>query len=152
MKTIFFLTLVWCSGFSLLSHPFPDLPVRADFKFDGEVHIRVEIDPRCFELDPEAEVYLANGVYQALGKKDLAELEKKANALIGKSIKFSFDPPLKEKPVFTYRYTTLGEKPLDKKDQTPVVLQADWKFKSGHGPIRWRYRSGLGTSTTLMAK
>ena len=129
MITFFFLTLVCCSGYSLLSHPFPDLPVRADFKFDGEVHIRVEIDPRCFELDPEAEVYLVNGVYQALGKKDLAELEKKANALIGKSIKFSFDPPLKEKPVFTYRYTTLGEKPLDKKDQTPVVLQADWKFK-----------------------
>ena len=53
----------------------------------------MEIDPRCFEVDPEKEPYLVNGVYQALDKKDLAEMEKKANALIAKSIKFSFDPP-----------------------------------------------------------
>lgn len=129
MRTPFFLIFLWVFAFSGLAHPFPDLPVRADFKFNGEAHITVEIDPRCFEVDPEKEPYLVNGVYQALDKKDLAEMEKKANALIAKSIKFSFDPPLAEKPVFTYRYTTLADKPIDKKDQTPVVLQADWKFK-----------------------
>ena len=114
---------------SVLAHPIPDLPVHAEFKFNGEVHIKVEIDPRCFEVDPEQEPYLVYGVYKALEKKDLAEMEKKANALIAKSIKFSFEPTLTVKPVFTYRYTTLGDKPLDKNDQTPVVLQADWKFK-----------------------
>lgn len=124
-STLLFLSL----GFPVMAHPVPDLPVRAEFKFNGEVRIRVEVDPRCFVADAENEPYLVNGVYKALEKKDFAEMEKKAGELIAKSISFHFDPPVTLKPKFTYDYTTLGDKPIDKKDQTPVVLQAEWKLK-----------------------
>ena len=124
-----FVFLLLFSGFLAVAHPVPDLPVRAQFNFKGEVVIRVEVDPRCFVEDAENEPYLVNGVYQSLSKKDLAELEKKTGELIAKSIGFHFDPAISLEPKFTYYYTTLESKPLDKKDQTPVVIQAEWKFK-----------------------
>ena len=124
-----FAFLLLFSGFLAVAHPVPDLPVRAQFNFKGEVVIRVEVDPRCFVEDAENEPYLVNGVYQALNKKDLADLEKKTGELIAKSIGFHFDPAISLEPKFTYYYTTLESKPLDKKDQTPVVIQAEWKFK-----------------------
>ena len=124
-----FVFLLLFSRFLTVAHPVPDLPVRAQFNFKGEVVIRVEVDPRCFVADAENEPYLVNGVYQALNKKDLADLENKTGELIAKSIGFYFDPPISLEQKFTYYYTTLANKPLDKKDQTPVVIQAEWKFK-----------------------
>jgi len=121
--------LLFSVSFTILAHPVPELPVRAEFEFNGEVRIRVEIDPRCFVEDAKNEPYLVNGVYKVLEKKDLAELEKKAGELIAKSISFHFDPPFTLKPKFNYNYTTLGDKTINKQDQTPVVLQAEWRFK-----------------------
>jgi len=35
------------------AHPVPDIPVRTFFPGDGTARVTVEIDPRCFEPDPE---------------------------------------------------------------------------------------------------
>ena len=129
MKRGSFLLLFWFLGLLAMAHPVPDLPVRADFNFKGEVVIRVEVDPRCFVKDAENEPYLVYGVYKHLEKEDFSKMEEKAVELIRKSIGFHFDPPYSAKPNFTFHYTTLGNKPIVKKEESPVVLQAEWKFE-----------------------
>ena len=129
MKRGSFLLLFWFLGLLAMAHPVPDLPVRADFNFKGEVVIRVEVDPRCFVKDAENEPYLVYGVYKHLEKEDFSKMEETAVELIRKYIGFHFDPPYSAKPNFTFHYTTLGNKPIVKKEESPVVLQAEWKFE-----------------------
>jgi len=129
MNRAFLVVFFLFFNFFTEAHPVPDLPVFTEFNFKGEVVVRVEVDPRCFVADAENEPYLVNGVHQTLNKSDFTKLEKKASELIAGSIGFHFDPPIALRPKFTYRYTTLGNKPIGQKDQTPVVIQAEWKFE-----------------------
>ena len=75
MKRGSFLLLFLFLSLLAMAHPVPDLPVRADFNFKGEVVIRVEVDPRCFVKDAENEPYLVYGVYNHLEKEDFSKME-----------------------------------------------------------------------------
>ena len=46
----------FCS--SLVAHPIPDLPIWGKFDQTGNSQVEVEIDPRAFADDPEAEPFL----------------------------------------------------------------------------------------------
>ena len=128
-------------AWSALTHPVPDIPVRGFFKSDGTTTIQVEVDPRCFEENPENTPYLQNWAVKEMTKKEREEFNAQAGALIARSVHFRFEPVGQFNPEFLYRYATLGGKPLGKDIETPVVILAEWKTKIPRGMRGYRIKA-----------
>jgi hypothetical protein len=89
-----------CSALVIHGHPVPDLPVRAWFESGGAAVIRVEVDPRCFEEDPEQTPYFLNAVFTELDAKARDEMKARARELIRRSVEFRFEPLGRSDPEF----------------------------------------------------
>lgn len=119
------------------AHPMPDIAVRSHFDSSGSVEIRVEVDPRSFEADPEAFEYLEKEAVEAYSPGQIAELEKKAVAFLAERLRFLFEPGGEVKPDFDWTFRKLGDEPLTDA-KSPAVLVGSWKttLPAGHGGYR----------------
>jgi hypothetical protein len=113
-----------------LAHPIPDVPVRSTFPGDGTCSIQVEVDPRCFDLDPEIAPYLLHSALKAMPEAERAALlAQAAEFLKEKTVDFHFEPSGAFTPEFKFEFTTLNAQPLTK-DEDPVVMTGNWS-----GPV-----------------
>ena len=110
-----------------LGHPLPDLPVRSNFFNDGSFEIRVEVDPRSFEDDPEAEGYLMKGLVDQLTDEENKELHQQANEYIDQRLDFVFNPVGEQKPDFIWSWRKLGDESDLIEIADEAVLVGSWK-------------------------
>lgn len=123
------------------AHPVPDLPVRSYFNSDGAAEIRVEVDPRAFEADPEAHDYRTKAAADATTPDELATLVEKANRFVETRLKFHFDPLGEVRPVFAWGFRQLGDKgPLEKPEDSSVLV-GSWKTSLPSGISGFRIES-----------
>ena len=117
----------------LQAHPIPDIPVRGSFEADGTYTIKAEVDPRCFEADPEADTYLTLIQKDKLWTPEEREgLKAKARDFVERGVEFFFEPQGPFKPEFTWEFTTLGGGPLVNYDD-PVMVTGTWQSKVPDG-------------------
>jgi len=116
------------------SHPVPDLPVRSHFHTGGGAEIRVEVDPRCFEADPEQVDYYQKEKIESLSADEVQKLKAKADVFVGERLRFFFDPVGELKPAFVWEFQKLGDGgvPFETDDKTllkgnETVLVGSWK-------------------------
>ncbi len=124
-----------------LAHPVPDLPVRSHFKASGEVEIRVEVDPRAFESDPEAHDYLTKAVTDATTPAEMEILEEKANRFVESRLRFHFEPLGEVRPVLKWSFGKLTDAgPLENPDDSSVLI-GSWKTTLPQGLAAYRIES-----------
>jgi hypothetical protein len=112
-------------------HAIPDIPVRGWFSSDGTAIIRVEVDPRAFEADPENEPYLLKAVFETIDAKEREQMIKLADEFIRKHVEFYFQP-LQVTPKFEFSFIGHNTNQLVKADD-PVMISAEWKTKIPKG-------------------
>jgi hypothetical protein len=130
---------------SAWSHPVPDLPVRSHFHTGGGVEIRVEVDPRAFEADPEKVDYFQKEKIESLSAGEVQQMKAKADVFVGQRLRFLFDPVGELKPAFTWEFQKLGDGgvPFETDDKTllkgsETVLVGWWKTSIVAGMTGYR--------------
>ncbi len=129
-----------CGAEQAQAHPIPDIPVRGTFETGGAATIYVEVNPRCFDADPNSAPSLTNAIYQTLPKERKAELLRQAAELVPRNIEFYFEPVGRIQPEFTFDFTGEGHKPLVNGDDV-VVLTGTWKTTIASGLTGWKIKS-----------
>ncbi|MCP5557089.1 MAG: hypothetical protein H7A55_05005 [Verrucomicrobiaceae bacterium] len=122
------------------AHPLPDVPVRAVFEESGDVSIHVEIDPRCFEEDPNVAPYVTNADLPFFKEDKQAQLKQKAADYVAAAVEFIYDPTGPFKPEFEWTFTTLDGAEL-KAPEDPVMITGAWKGKFGEDVKAYRIRA-----------
>ncbi len=122
------------------AHPMPDIAVRSHFDAGGSADLRVEIDPRSFEADPEAFDYFEKKTVEAYSPEVMADLTAKANAFVSKRLRFRFEPLGEVKPEFVWSFRKLGDTPLEV-ETDPAVLVGSWKTTLPQGLSGYRLES-----------
>lgn len=105
---------------ALLAHPAPDIPVHTSFKGDTAT-VTVEIDPRSFTEDPEAEPYTFNNVFRITPEEKKEKLKQQGQELVDRTIRFEFAPDKIVKPILEFTFAGIGGAPLEE-DDDPVML------------------------------
>lgn len=123
-----------------LAHPFPELPVRANFLPDGQCEVRVQVDPRCFYEDPNLGPYLLKSAWETLSTEEKSEMIRRAGELVHAWVEFTFEPAMPVKPDFQFTFTTLDGLELKKADD-PVVMSGVWKTKPPPRATGWGIRA-----------
>ena len=128
------LLLVLALAASVWSHPVPDLPVRSHFNPGGGAEIRVEVDPRCFEADPEKVNYFQKDKIESLSGEEIKQMKERADVFIRERLRFLFDPIGEVKPEFVWEFQKLGDGgvPFETDDKallkgSETVLVGSWK-------------------------
>lgn len=116
----------------VLAHPIPDVPVRADFAQDGSWTLQVEVDPRCFEDDPNVALSVLRGDLATFSPERQQKLKTQAAEYIKKVVEIVLDPPVPVSPAFEFEFTTHDNAPL-KTPEDVVVLTGTWKTKVPEG-------------------
>lgn len=127
------------------AHPVPDLPVRAYFDTGGGAEIRVEVDPRCFESDPEKIDFYKKEIIENLADPEVKKMKARADAFVGERLRFFFDPVGELKPAFVWDFKKLGDGrvPFQTDDKTllkgnETVLVGSWKTNVVAGMTGYR--------------
>lgn len=140
MKTCLRLVAALCLFSIAWGHPVPDIPVRAYFTPEGKCTLTVEVDPRCFEADPENAPSLMQPIVASLKPERVAELKAKAGALVEKYVEFLFEPSGVVKPEFAFEFTGHNRGPLETEDDI-AVLTGTWETRVPEGSTAWRIRA-----------
>ena len=74
------------------AHPIPDVPVHAFFEEGGACRIQIEIDPRCFEADPNTSPSVLNEALAKAPESQRSEWKKKAKAFAQATVEYFFEP------------------------------------------------------------
>lgn len=111
-----------------LAHPVPDVPVRAIFAADGAWTLQVEVDPRCFEDDPNVALSVLKADLALFPPEKREQLKTQAQEYIRKVVEVVLDPPRKVEPAFDFQFTTHENAPL-KTPEDVVVLTGTWQTK-----------------------
>lgn len=119
-------------------HPLPDLPVRSHFSGDGTAEIRVEVDPRSFEKDPEAEGYIMKAIIDRLTPEEVAEMKAQAAKFVSERLRFHFDPIGVVTPEFTWEFQKLGDKGALVDPADEIVLIGSWQVRGLSGMSAYR--------------
>ena len=103
------------------AHPLPEIPIHASFDGQGGLSFRTEVDPRCFEPDPNVAPSVTKADFAVTPATQQAQWKTQASEHIRKTVRFLLDgaPPLE--PVFEWTFTTHENVPL-KNDDDVVVL------------------------------
>lgn len=136
IRVLFFLVFGAFAG----AHPVPDIPVRTFFPGDGTARVTVEVDPRCFEEDPNTAPSLMKPAYDAMAPERRAELQRKAAELIRDSIEFVIEPVGRVQPEFKFTFSGHSGVAL-KTDEDVVVLTGEWPTTLATGLSGWHIRS-----------
>ena len=125
-----FLSVAFASAIS--AHPIPDVPVRASFDGAGGMVLRVEVDPRCFEADPNKAPSVLQKDLAAITLEQQQALREKAGAYAKHAVQVNLDPPGAAKPDYHFEFTAPENTPLAKPDDI-VVLTGTWNAKLPDG-------------------
>ena len=87
-------------------HPIPDLPVFGSFDRNGTSSILVEVDPRAFSEDPEAEPFLTAQGLDDLNKSEQNKLLDQAKELLDDSLRIRLNENDWFLPDFTYKFSS----------------------------------------------
>ena len=87
-------------------HPIPDLPVFGSFNRNGTSSILVEVDPRAFSEDPEAEPFLTAQGLADLKKSEQNKLLDQAKELLDDSLRIRLNENDWFLPDFTYQFSS----------------------------------------------
>lgn len=103
------------------AHPLPEIPVHASFDGQGGLSLRTEVDPRCFEPDPNTAPSVTKADFALTPAAQQVQWKTQASEYMRKTVKFLLDgaPPLE--PVFEWTFTTHENVPL-KSNEDVVVL------------------------------
>lgn len=140
LRDLVVLSLLLATG-SALAHPVPDVPVRSHFNADGHSEIRVEVDPRSFEINPEEHDYLTKTATDTISSEELTALGVKADAFVAARLKFHFEPLGEVKPEFTWSFQKLGDKGALVNPDDSSVLVGSWKTTLPKGLSGYRVES-----------
>jgi hypothetical protein len=110
----------FCS--SLVAHPIPDLPIFGKFDQNGSSQVEVEIDPRAFAEDPEAEPFLTVPALEELNMSDRQNLLDQAFELLESSLQIRMNEQKWYLPNFAYEFDETVNK--DENNQTIVKIRA----------------------------
>jgi hypothetical protein len=136
---IFAFIALFFRGFAL-AHPVPDIPVRTFFPGDGTARVTVEIDPRCFEPDPENAPSLVQHGFSAFTDVEKEALKTRAADFVRRSVEFTLEPIGKMQPEFTFAFTGKSGGAIGGADD-PIVLTGEWKTKLAAGLSGWKIRA-----------
>lgn len=114
------------------AHPVPDVPVKADFAQDGSWTLQVEVDPRCFEEDPNVAPSVTRADLATFSPERQQKLKTQAAEYINKVVEVVLDPPMSVNPAFEFDFTTHENAPL-KTPEDVVVMTGTWKTKVPEG-------------------
>jgi len=131
------------------AHAVPDIPVRTWFTQDGACTVTIEIDPRCFAADPNAELSLLNAVFPGMTETAKDEMRKKAADLARRYVEFMFDPSGPVQPEFTFEFTGHAQAPLTMEEDI-VVLTGTWQTRIPAGSTAWRIRATKETPLAVV--
>ena len=127
------------------SHPVPDLPVRSHFDPGGGAEIRVEVDPRCFEADPEKVDYYQKEKIEGLSSDEIKTMKERADVFVTERLRFLFDPVGEVKAAFVWEFKKLGDGvvPFETDDKAllkgnEMVLVGSWKATVVEGMTGYR--------------
>ncbi len=134
---IFFLFLLASVS---IAHPIPDIPVRTFLPGDGTARVLVEVDPRCFEDDPETAPSLLPFGFSAVTPAEREAMKLRAAELVRRSVEFTLEPIGKMQPEFTFSFTGKSAAPIGG-EEDPIVLTGEWKTQLAAGLTGWRIRS-----------
>lgn len=115
-----------------LAHPLPEVPVRAEFAQDGSWTLQVELDPRCFEPDPNIALSVTNADLALLPPERKERFKATARDYFKRVIEIVLDPAKPMNPEFVFEFTTHENVPL-KAPEDIVVLTGTWKTKVPDG-------------------
>jgi hypothetical protein len=129
-------------GFSvqLCAHPVPDVPVRGSFLSGGDAEVTIEIDPRCFEADPEKAPYFTPREFALAPTARREELKRLAAEFAARNVEYRLEPVGRVSPEFSFEFTApdgLAVRPNDE----AVVLTGTWRTKVTAGIAGWQVRS-----------
>ena len=127
LRTVLFAILACLCRTIAVAHPLPDLPVRSYFHEDGTAEIRVEVDPRSFDKDPEARGYLSKADTDRLTPAEVGQMKAQADIYTRQRLRFHFEPLGEVKPEFAWEYQKLGDKGALVQPADEVVLIGSWK-------------------------
>jgi len=124
------------------AHPIPDVPVRAFFPGDGTVRVTVEVDPRCFDADPNLAQSLTVAGFKDVDAGLREKMKRQAAEIASRWVEYFFEPVGRVQPEFAFGFTLKGGDavPDDKKEEV-VVLTGEWKTTLAAGITGWRIRS-----------
>lgn len=115
-----------------LAHPLPEVPVRAVFAQDGSWTLQIELDPRCFEPDPNIALSVTNADLALFPAERKEQLKATARDYFKRVIEIVLDPAKPMNPEFIFEFTTHENVPL-KAPEDIVVLTGTWKTKVPDG-------------------
>ena len=103
------------------AHPLPEIPIHASFDGQGGLSFRTEVDPRCFEPDPNVAPSVTKADFALTPAAQQAQWKTQASEYIRKTVRFLLDgaPPLE--PVFEWTFTTHENVPLANDDDVVVL-------------------------------
>lgn len=128
-----------------LSHPLPDVAVRANFEQNGAWTLQVEIDPRSFEPDPNVAPYLTNADLAVTPAEQQEKLKAKAREYVQRVVEVVLDPVVAVKPDLSWEFTAAENAPL-KLPEDPVMLTGTWHTKLPAGSTGYSIKA-LPTGT-----
>ena len=107
---------------SLVAHPIPDLPIFGQFDQNGSSQVEVEIDPRAFADDPEAEPFLTVPALEELNMSARQYLLDQSFELLESSLQIRMNDQKWYLPNFAYEFAETVNK--DENNQTIVKIRA----------------------------
>ena len=107
---------------SLIAHPIPDLPIFGHFDQNGSSQIEVEIDPRAFAEDPEAEPFLSEPALEELNMSVRQYLLDQSFELLESSLQIRMNEQSWYLPDFAYEFAETVNK--DENNQTIIKIRA----------------------------
>tara|TARA_R110002096_G_scaffold283411_8_gene477507 strand:- start:1051 stop:2262 length:1212 start_codon:yes stop_codon:yes gene_type:complete len=126
---------------SALAHPVPDLPVRSYFTNEGGLEIRVEVDPRSFDDDPEGREYLVMGDQELLPPDELSKLHAQADVYVKQRLAFYLEPSGAIEPSFEWQWRKLGDEGDPSTPDDQVVLVGSGKCPVPKGATAYQLGS-----------
>jgi hydrogenase/urease accessory protein HupE len=131
------------------AHPIPDIPIRGSFESGGACTIYAEVNPRCFDSEPNTAPTLTYAIYQTLPPERKAELLRQADELVKRCVEFYFEPVGRFQPEFTFEFTGEAHRPLSGSEDV-VVLTGTWKTAIASGLTGWKIRATPQTKLAVV--
>jgi alkaline phosphatase D len=149
MRHFFSLLAVLALPLAASGHAVPDIPVRTWFTQGGGCTVTVEVDPRCFAADPNAEPSLLNAVFPGMSEAARTELKTKAAELVQRYVEFLFEPTGPVKPEFSFEFTGHAQAPLALPEDI-VVMTGTWQTRVPEGSMSWRIKATKDTPLAVV--
>lgn len=148
LKSLFF-GLLGLICLPLGAHSIPDIPVRADFKPNGQMELTIEINPRNWEASPAEAPSLEYKPFLAMPQAQKDALIVRTKQFVADYLEFTLEPLGNVQPDFTWDFVAETSKPLMAMNDA-VVARGRWKTTVPAGISGWKVRSKPGHKVSVV--